>query len=55
MRGVTTKDTQAARNAGQPVALRQVAFQAMPPADIHFVDTMNVRRTEWMKRSMLQS
>jgi hypothetical protein len=55
MRVVSTKGTQAACKAGQPVALLQVAFRVMPPADIHFVNTMNVRSTEWMKSSILQS
>jgi hypothetical protein len=32
MRVARTKDTQAARKAGQPVALRQIDFQVMPPA-----------------------
>ena len=32
MWGVRTKGTQAARKAGQPVALRQIDFQVMPPA-----------------------
>jgi hypothetical protein len=34
MRGVRTKDTQAARKAGQPVARRQSDFHVMPPAEI---------------------
>lgn len=32
MRGVRTKDTQATREAGQPVARRQSDFHVMPPA-----------------------
>ena len=35
MRGERTKGTLAARKAGQPVALRQIDFQVMPPVAIY--------------------